>query len=203
MFNHERVMFWFMKMPSSEYIQVSQLNPLQRAHIYKIGSPSKVVTREAKHLPPHTHPLSLLFRCPRWELHRRMQNEHLVNRNTELCPDTIVHKPHGSAPDVLSGGPDNWTSFSVITLINKPGGRTCVCVCMCSLERVENSRIILCQREESPVDLRELSGIFTLTKVTHYSQDINKHTATMQSTGKRAQIKRDPDQNCMIILEVD
>lgn len=100
---------------------------------------------------------------------------------------------------MLSGALDNWTFFYVIVLINKPGGRTSVFVCMSSLESTENSRIILCQQEESPVDLKELSGIFTLTKVTHYSQDINKHTAAMRSTGTRAQVTRDPDQNCMII----
>lgn len=49
----------------------------------------------------------------------------------------------------------------------------CVYRCVCSQESVKNSRIILCQQEKSPVALKVLVGIFTLTKVTHCSQDIN------------------------------
>lgn len=93
-------------------------------------------------------------------------------------------KPQGTAPDALSGELDNRTSLCVITLINKPGGRErkCVCVCTSSPELVKNSRIILCQWEKSPVALRVLLGIFTLTKVTVCSQDINVSPKTWTCT---------------------
>ena len=94
-------------------------------------------------------------------------------------------KPRGTAPDVLSGGLDNWTSVCNHTHKQAWWDSVslwvcvceCVCVCVCagmrSPECVKNSRIILCQREKSPVTLRALLGIFTHTKVMHYSQDIH------------------------------
>lgn len=50
--------------------------------------------------------------------------------------------------------------------------REFVFVCMCSPESLKYSRIIFCQLAKSPIALRVLLGIFTLTKVMHCSQDI-------------------------------